>query len=92
MERELLDFLLAHHTTDDMLDIDTAKALDRSVDKLNDPDVDEGDKLKFVSKLRTDLERIVRTQKGRPSEEDVAAVVEHFKEFAAARAKAGHLG
>ena len=80
---ELLDFLLAHHVTDDKEEEDAGAAvLERSVDALYDPDVPGAQKRLFVSKLKEDLESIKRSRGGKrrvPSEESVALIERHVR-------------
>ena len=80
---ELLDFLLAHHVTDDKEEEEAGAAvLERSVDALYDPDVPGAQKRLFVSKLKEDLESIKRSRGGKrrvPSEESVALIERHVR-------------
>ena len=80
---ELLDFLLAHHVTDDKEEEEAGAAvLERSVDALYNPDVPGAQKRLFVSKLKEDLESIKRSRGGKrrvPSEESVALIERHVR-------------
>ena len=79
---ELLDFLLAHHVTDDKEEEEAGAAvLERSVDALYNPDVPGAQKRLFVSKLKEDLESIKRSRGKRrvPSEESVAIIERHVR-------------
>ena len=52
LERELFDFLLAHHVTDEAKVQESNDAtMDKSVAKINDPDVDKADKKRYEVKL-----------------------------------------
>ena len=80
---ELLDFLLAHHVTDDKEEEEAGAAvLEKSVDALYNPDVPGAQKRLFVSKLKEDLESIKRSRGGKrrvPSEESVALIERHVR-------------
>lgn len=56
LEVEFLEFLLAHHTSNDQdNDQKTMTVMDKSFDTLNSPDVSSEDKKRFLKKLRSDL-------------------------------------
>ncbi len=79
---ELLDFLLAHHTTDDTVqEAKDEASVERSVEALYDPDVPGDRKNMFVAKLKADLEKIKSSSRGRrtPTSESVALITEHIK-------------
>ena len=79
---ELLDFLLAHHVTDDKDEEEAGAAvLEKSVDALYNPDVPGAQKKLFVSKLKEDLESIKRsrTKKRVPSEESVTLIEQQVR-------------
>ena len=79
---ELLDFLLAHHVTDDKEEEEAGAAvLEKSVDALYNPDVPGSQKKLFVSKLKEDLESIKRSRNKKrvPSEVSVALIEEQVR-------------
>lgn len=76
LERELMDFLLAHHTTDsDIRAANNDASVERSIEAMYNPDIANEGKKYFSNKLRADLELIRTQQKGRPTEEDVKNVM-----------------
>jgi hypothetical protein len=79
---ELLDFLLAHHTTEDQAEEAAGVAsVERSLNMLYDPEVSGTKKKKFVTKLKEDLETIKMSRRDRltPSNESVALIVEQIR-------------
>ena len=81
---DLLDFLLAHHVTDDKdEEVAGAAVLERSVDALYNPDVPGFQKKLFVSKLKEGLESIQRTRSKKrvPSKESFALIEEQVRNF-----------
>ena len=79
---ELLDFLLAHHVTDDKEEEEAGAAvLEKSVDALYNPDVPGSQKKLFVSKLKEDLESIKRSRSKKrvPSQESVALIEQQVR-------------
>eukprot|EP00094_Tigriopus_californicus_P003674 TCALIF_03535-PA protein Name:"Similar to SMYD4 SET and MYND domain-containing protein 4 (Pongo abelii)" AED:0.19 eAED:0.19 QI:0/0.66/0.28/0.85/1/1/7/0/530 len=76
LERELMDFLLAHHTTDsDIRAANNDASVERSIEAMYNPDIANESKKYFSHKLRADLELIRTQQKGRPTEADVKNVM-----------------
>ncbi len=65
------------------LSLKVPSSLERTFDTLDDPDVSRPSKLRFVEKLRGQLNEIRVERKGRPSDEDVDRVVNGIRDFVA---------
>ena len=73
----MLEFLRAHHTTDDDLgEARTEASVERSVEAMYDPWISCGLKQRFVERLRADLAEIRKDRV--PEDEDVTKIVDRL--------------